>query len=326
MANRIVITPESTSSRCITEHVTATLVYEVTNYLEVKGMAIGKFIASPVFRVGGYDWEISQAKDVSVKYTISMVETKGQTKVCSFDGLQRSYNPAANCWGLDKFVERSKLKSMSRLGDGCFTIRYVLTVSNESPPMELPGDLERILRDGSAVDVRFCVGGQEFGAHRSVLAARSPVFRAQLVGPMAEKDMRCIKVVDLEPDIFDMMLRYIYTDSLPPCEDEGGYSTTVMQHMLVAADRYGIERLKQMCEEELCKRIDVETVIFTYALATQHQCNRLKDACTEFMSSKKEVLVAVLETNLFKKLFITSCQQLSSKGEALGTKITCQEE
>lgn len=39
-------------------------------------------------------------------------------------------------------------------------------------------------------------------AHKLVLAARSPVFRAQLFGPMKEQDTQCIKVEDIEAPVF----------------------------------------------------------------------------------------------------------------------------
>ncbi|KAM0868383.1 hypothetical protein ACQ4PT_041369 [Festuca glaucescens] len=348
-------TPVITSSRCITEHVTTTLQYEVTNYLELEGMGVGKFVSSPVFRVGGYDWAIdfypdgentdcagkascfvrcvSQPTYVFAKFTLSMLETKSQTELevevagpgDPEESIFLSEWNSCGAWGYHNFVESSKLKSMSRLGDGCFTIRCLLTVRKESRPVELAGVLERMLGDRRGADVTFRVGGQKFRAHRAVLAVQSPVFGAQLFGPMAEKDTRRVEVVDVEPSIFKMMLHYIYTELLPPCEDEGGYNAVVMQHLLVAADRYGLERLKQMCEEELSRRIDVETVILTYALANQHHCNQLKDACTEFMSSK-QVLAAVLETNEFKERFITSCQPLPLEAGALGTKRSCEEE
>ncbi|CAM0902593.1 unnamed protein product [Alopecurus aequalis] len=305
MADSSSTSPEITSrSRCITELVTETLDFKLTNYLQLKGIGVGKFVSSPVYRVGGYDWDIkfypdgfnkdcdgntscylrylSQAKNVSAKFTLSMLETNGQEQVASHAMADQGFkpSPATNDWGYAKFVDRSKLKSRSRVGDGCFTIRCVLTVRNESPPLELPGHLERMLGDPRGADVTFSVGGEDFCANKFLLAARSPIFAAQLFGPMAEKDMRHVEVIDMEPTIFEMMRYYIYTDSLPPCKNHGGaYSNPEMQHLLVAADRYGLDRLKQMCEEELCKRMDVETVTTTLALADQHQCKRLKEAC-----------------------------------------------
>ena len=75
----------------------------------------------------------------------------------------------------------------------------------------------------------------------------------------------------------------------------------VMQHLLVAADRYGLDRLRLMCEVELCRGIDARTVATTLALAEQHRCARLKDACLAYVASR-DVLGAVMKTDGFKHL------------------------
>ena len=81
-----------------------------------------------------------------------------------------------------------------------------------------------------------------------------------------------------------------------------GYTMAALQHLLVAADRYGLENLKVMCEEKLCKGIDVKTVTTTLALAEQHFCARLKDACLTYIMSSREVIGAVLATDGYKHL------------------------
>jgi speckle-type POZ protein len=241
---------EITSSRCITESFTATLDFEVTDDAQLKGMRVGEFVASRVFIVRGYKWSIrfcpngqcycaecaghasaflgcgSQAKPVIAKYALSLLGKHGQAPVASFDTVE--YRPGDGWWGYHRFVEKSRLSSLSRLNNGRFTIRCVLTIRDESPPLELPGHLENMLGDAMAMgaDIVFRVGGQELHAHRSVLAARSPVFRAQFFGSAMDKDdMPRPEVGDMEPAIFQMLLHYIYTDSLPRCHDgEGGRS------------------------------------------------------------------------------------------------------
>lgn len=50
---------EITTSRSITvTESTATLSLEVTDYPKLKGMGVGQFIKSRVFKVGGNDWEM----------------------------------------------------------------------------------------------------------------------------------------------------------------------------------------------------------------------------------------------------------------------------
>ena len=41
------------------------------------------------------------------------------------------------------------------------------------------------------------------------------------------------------------------------------------QHLLVAADRFELERLRRICERRLCETLDVETVAATLTLAEQ---------------------------------------------------------
>jgi speckle-type POZ protein len=79
-----------------------------------------------------------------------------------------------------------------------------------------------------------------------------------------------------------------------------------MPHLLVAADRYGLDRLKAICEDKLCHAIDVETVATTLTLAEQHHCAQLKDGCLRFIIASRDVLGAVMKTDGFKHLFASS--------------------
>ncbi|XBJ04695.1 hypothetical protein VPH35_023597 [Triticum aestivum] len=254
-----------TSSRCVVDGATHDFV--VINYPLLDGMCIRNCVISSAFRVGGYDWSImfypdgvevagyasvylcylSQAKGgVRTSFTLTMLDDQGNVHAIRQE--PGFIFGEKETWGYAEFVEKSKLRSSYLL-----TIRCVLAVIKEppsecksnlivDPPPELPGRLHRALKNGRGTDITLLVGGRAFSAHKFMLAAQSPVFEAQLFGPMAQKDMRWIKVVDMEPAIFEMLLHYIYTDSLPPC-GEDNYDTATMQHLLVAADRYGLERL-----------------------------------------------------------------------------------
>jgi speckle-type POZ protein len=54
--------------------------------------------------------------------------------------------------------------------------------------------------------VAFEVDGEIFATHKLVLAARSPVFRAQLFGPMKDQNSRSIKVEDMMAPVFKVSL------------------------------------------------------------------------------------------------------------------------
>ena len=103
---------------------------------------------------------------------------------------------------------------------------------------------------------------------------------------MRENDLSRITIGDIQPALFEAQLHFIYTDSLPVTDDVGrdDYEETV-RHLLVAADRYAMERLKMICENFLYNNIDVKTVMTTLVLADQHHCCRLNDACVQFIAS-----------------------------------------
>ncbi|KAF7001611.1 hypothetical protein CFC21_017244 [Triticum aestivum] len=315
-----------TSSRCITETFTGTHDFEVTSYSLLEGMGVGKFVGSSTFSVGGYDWQIrfypdgdreanegayasvflfSTERSVKVKFTLNLFAREGSISVLNA-AKPYTFESAGLTYGYTKFVEKSRLLQLND-----FTIRCNLTVIKEPrtqdvrvvvvPPSNLHDHFASMLKSGKGADVKFSVAGQVFDAHACVLAARSPVFMAELFGHMRESTAPCIEIDDMEPLIFEALLSFIYTDTMP----DNLYVGANMPGLLDAADRYGMDRLKAMCEQKLYSSISVQTLAATLALAEQHHCVALKDACLRFLSSR-DVRRAVKATRGFKNLE-TSC-------------------
>lgn len=81
----------------------------------------------------------------------------------------------------------------------------------------------------------------------------------------------------------------MYWDSLPDMVKLTGSnskwaSTLISQHLLAAADRYGLDRLRLLCEAILCEQVAINTVATTLALAEQHHCFQLKSVCLKFVA------------------------------------------
>ena len=73
------------------------------------------------------------------------------------------------------------------------------------PVSDLGHQFGKLLESGKGVDVTFQVDGETFPAHTLVLAARSPVFRAQIFGPLKSRDTECIDIEDMEAPIFKVL-------------------------------------------------------------------------------------------------------------------------
>jgi speckle-type POZ protein len=106
----------------------------------------------------------------------------------------------------------------------------------------------------------------------------------------------------MDATVFKALLGFIYGDSLlVPAEEDERDEGVLFQHLLVAADRYGIQRLKAMCEKKLREHIGVSSITTILALAEQHRCNGLKEACYKFLRCPAN-LKAVVATDGFDDL------------------------
>lgn len=215
--------------------------------------------------------------------------------------------------------KRDTLEASHVIENDSFTVECTITVVAEQPdtaaaanllprippspgPKSLRHDLGELLRKGTGSDVTLVVAGESFAAHKAILASRSPVFMAQFFGHMKEARSQGVEIRDMDVAVFRAMLRFIYTDMVPELElqDDG---VAIAQHLIAAADRYGLDMLKSMCEDKLCNDTSVETAATTLALAEQHGCPKLKARCVEFIAAN---LDAVMATEGYKHL-MTSC-------------------
>ncbi|CAN6337038.1 unnamed protein product [Urochloa humidicola] len=160
----------------------------------------------------------------------------------------------------------------------------------EPPPPDLREHLGALLRTPQVgADVTFAVQGETFRAHRAVLAARSPVFKAELsVSPAAAKGGNAGEMMAIDgmtPLVFETLLHFIYTDALPDMDDLGREEyQEFVRNLLAAADRYEMYRLKQICRVILEKGLDAKTVAAELDSAGQrHHCQALGDGCVQLM-------------------------------------------
>ncbi len=118
-----------------------------------------------------------------------------------------------------------------------------------------------------------------------------------------------VVIHDMKAAVFQLLLHFVYTDNLPEEHDGSHLDVAVAQHLLVAADRYELIRLRRICERRLCETVDVETVATTLTLAEQNHADELKKVCLDFVSRN---LAAVMVTDGYRHM-TTSCPPLQAE-------------
>jgi speckle-type POZ protein len=166
----------------------------------------------------------------------------------------------------------------------------------EVPPSTLADDFGELFSNEDFADITFVVGGTaRFKAHKAVLTVRSPVLAGQFKSGMADSQTEEIHVdPDISPEIFREVLRFVYTDRV-----EENVLKTDPTHLLAAADRYGLERLKCLCESKLWDMLDGENASWVLLAADRHSATRLKHYCLDWISKNAE---KILDTESFRNL------------------------
>ena len=303
------------------------------NFAGTKNLAIGDIVCSDDFSAGGHVWRVncyphgnkadnngvhlslflqlvSNSKNVKAIFDAFLLDRDDGTTTSSHgQRCVQVYPPeGSQAWGFGfpQFVKRSVLES-DYVKDGCVTFMLGVIVLQRGNPIPMPASdiadhLGRLLdRTDGSDDVTFSVGGETFRAHRAVLAARSPVFKAQLFGSMADATMPCITLHDIKPATFQILLRFIYTDELPRVEESSSDSSMDLYlDLLAAADMYQLDRLKVMCALKLWECVSAETVAKVLGCAEKHNCPELKRTCLDFFVVEKNFKIAVLTDGYFQ--------------------------
>ncbi|GAB2220167.1 hypothetical protein Drorol1_Dr00007810 [Drosera rotundifolia] len=145
---------------------------------------------------------------------------------------------------------------------------------------------EQFVNNETLSDVTFLIEGKRFYAHRICLLASSDAFRAMFDGGYREKDARDIVIPNIRWEVFELMMRFIYTGSVD-------ISLDIAQDLLRAAGQYLLEGLKRLCEYTIAKDMSVENVGNMYELSEAYHAVSLRHTCILFILEHHEKLIAM---------------------------------
>ncbi|RGB34212.1 hypothetical protein C1646_760813 [Rhizophagus diaphanus] len=162
----------------------------------------------------------------------------------------------------------------------------------------LSKDFSIILNDADDYNVTIKVGEnentKEFRAHSVILRARSPYFKGALSSTWITKknDMIIFHKPNIAPNIFDMILRYIYLGELDLTEQPG----EDILNLLIASDELLIEELVEYSRDYLIKHqrnwIQKNVVLILNTACKYTSCKTLQNYCLEIICHNPELLIS----------------------------------
>ncbi|KAG9416335.1 hypothetical protein AC1031_000736 [Aphanomyces cochlioides] len=139
-------------------------------------------------------------------------------------------------------------------------------------------DMQTLVDQPDFADVVFLVESRRIFGHRAILAARCAHFKAMFSSGMRESREMEIPVPSIRIPVFLALLEYLYNDTV---------STKMTAEMAIelyaAADMYGLDRLKDLCESIVQKGLVVENAAYLLQAADELQALRLRDISMRFI-------------------------------------------
>nr|CAB3502867.1 unnamed protein product [Digitaria exilis] len=175
-------------------------------------MGPGRHVASDIFAVGGYHWAVylypdgknpeDNANYVSVFVALASdgADVRALFELTLLDQSGRARHKVHSHF--DRALQAGPYTLKYR-GSMC-RIETPKNVQIHVPPSDMGRCFKELLSLGIGCDITFEVGDEKVSAHKWILAARSPVFKAQFFGPIGKPDLCRVVVEDVEPIVFKL--------------------------------------------------------------------------------------------------------------------------
>eukprot|EP00927_Polykrikos_kofoidii_P047883 TRINITY_DN42174_c0_g1_i1.p1 TRINITY_DN42174_c0_g1~~TRINITY_DN42174_c0_g1_i1.p1 ORF type:complete len:483 (+),score=63.99 TRINITY_DN42174_c0_g1_i1:37-1449(+) len=142
-----------------------------------------------------------------------------------------------------------------------------------------------LLLDATTADVNLSVQNTILPAHRAILSARSPVFRAMFYGAMKEKGSVEVEINHFALAEMRLLLCFIYSGNVQEV------SLKDMVPLMACADHYGVCSLRDALHEHLCESISAETACLVLASAQIFLQESIVDRCLSFILAHAQHVV-----------------------------------
>jgi len=124
-------------------------------------------------------------------------------------------------------------------------------------------------------DVVINVGNRKIFAHRVILAACSPYFRAMFTGTMSESNQTEVTIRDVDEMAMEILIDFCYTSNIIVEESN-------VQTLLPAACLLQLAEIQDVCCEFLKRQLDPSNCLGIRAFADTHACRELLRIADKF--------------------------------------------
>lgn len=245
-------------------------------------------------------------EEIRANFCISLLNDEKET----INSHETSYvfnKDTGDAFGWSRFLSKKELKNPSLLPDDSLHILCYIkifatigktisgkSVDNSFKPFVL--SLESLFDSDEFHDFTIITRDRTFKTHRNILAAASPVFWKMLTHDMRENFSKSVKIVDASSKVIYEMLRFVYTSRVESLDE-------IAEELLIVADKYQIQGLKELCERSLCKNLNDGNVCSLLMLGDQYQGKRLREEALQHVVKKRKLL---RKTEGFRKLLRNS--------------------
>lgn len=147
-------------------------------------------------------------------------------------------------------------------------------ISEKHPKVTL-SELNMLRRHRELCDVVLNVGGRKIFAHRVILSACSPYFRAMFTGELEESRQTEVTIRDIDENAMELLIDFCYTAHIIVEESN-------VQTLLPAACLLQLAEIQDICCEFLKRQLDPTNCLGIRAFADTHSCRELLRIADKF--------------------------------------------
>ncbi|VVD05625.1 kelch-like protein diablo [Leptidea sinapis] len=150
-----------------------------------------------------------------------------------------------------------------------------LSHTSEKHPRAILGELSALRRHRELCDVVLNVANRKLFAHRVILSACSPYFRAMFTGELAESRATEVTIRDVDEHAMEQLIEFCYTAHIIVEESN-------VQALLPAACLLQLQEIQDVCCEFLKRQLDCSNCLGIRAFADTHSCRELLRIADKF--------------------------------------------